>query len=175
MNWRASKFVNDQDFKLLYAKMKSDTLDTYTFLVPRIDYQDPDYPFPNTQHPGEDIRGGEQLLKSVYENLRNSPSWESSALLVVYDEHGGFYDSIPTDYQLPNPNEGIKAFPFEYFDFKHIGVRVPAILISPWVAHSVDTNNVFEHSAVPATIKTFFSLKSDFLNSRDRASNVFLT
>jgi hypothetical protein len=48
MNWRASKFVNDQDFKLLYAKMKSDTLDTYTFLVPRIDYQDPDYPFPNT-------------------------------------------------------------------------------------------------------------------------------
>jgi phospholipase C len=58
----------------------------YTWLEPSY------YPTPNRaptdQHPDHDIANGEQLVKDVYEALRASPIWNTSALLIVYDEHG---------------------------------------------------------------------------------------
>lgn len=47
--------------------------------------------FPATdQHPAHDVLDGERFLKSIYEPLRASPVWNSTLLLVTYDEHGGF-------------------------------------------------------------------------------------
>ena len=40
------------------------------------------------------MRNGEILMKKVYENLRKSQYWNDTLLLIVYDEHGGFYDHI---------------------------------------------------------------------------------
>lgn len=42
----------------------------------------------------QDARAGELLIKNVYENLRNSKYWEKSALIITYDENGGFPDSV---------------------------------------------------------------------------------
>ena len=47
------------------------------------------------QHPAHDVRDGERLVKGVYEALRASPLWNESTLLISWDEHGGFYDSVP--------------------------------------------------------------------------------
>src|SRR5258708_34283939 len=49
----------------------------------------------NSQHPKDDITRGEALIKSIYETIRHSPHWESSLLVITYDEHGGFYDHVP--------------------------------------------------------------------------------
>src|SRR6516165_6305921 len=45
-----------------------------------------------SQHPLDDVRAGEALIKSAYEALRQSPLWNTSLLIVTWDEHGGFYD-----------------------------------------------------------------------------------
>jgi phospholipase C len=54
-----------------------------------------DYRAGNSQHPLGDVRRGEALIKSTYEAIRNSPHWSTSMLIVVWDEHGGFYDHAP--------------------------------------------------------------------------------
>jgi phospholipase C len=43
----------------------------------------------------DDVYGGEGLIKAMYEAIRNSPVWDTSLLIITYDEHGGFYDSVP--------------------------------------------------------------------------------
>ena len=67
-------------------------------------------------------------MKEVYETLRASPQWNEMAILITYDEHGGFYDHVPTPvYGVPSPDGIIGGDPF-YFRFDRLGVRVPTIL-----------------------------------------------
>eukprot|EP01084_Bolivina_argentea_P076231 138144_1 len=57
---------------------------------------------------------------------------ECTFLLIFYDKNGGFYDHVPPSF-APNP-DGINATKFGGpFDFKRLGLRVPSILISPWI------------------------------------------
>lgn len=87
-------------------KIKDNTLDDFTYIVPRTGGF-PEYGFPpNTQHPSEDIRNGEELFKRLYETLRNSEAWEDTLLLITYDEHGGFWDSVTPTKTLKTPVPG---------------------------------------------------------------------
>jgi hypothetical protein len=106
----------------------------------------------------------------VYDTLRASPYWEKSLLLVLYDEHGGFFDRVPPPDQVPNPDGKVSLTP--PFDFKRLGVRVPAILVSPWVEKGRIDSTRYEHASLPATLRTLFGLPSA-LTARDRAANTF--
>jgi phospholipase C len=92
----------------------------------------------NDQHPPHDVLKGDALVASVYNALRgNSKLWASTLLVVIWDEHGGFYDHVyPPAAVAPDHHaqEGCK--------FDQYGVRVPAILASPWVKPGV-----FSHPA----------------------------
>ena len=86
------------------------------------------------QHPAHDVREGEKLVKQIYETLRASDLWNTSALIVTYDEHGGFYDGAATPLEgVPSP-DGIRCSNGEDFGFDRLGVRIPLIVASPWVA-----------------------------------------
>jgi len=37
---------------------------------------------------------GEALIKEIYEAIRNSAVWDTSVLIITWDEHGGFYDHV---------------------------------------------------------------------------------
>ncbi|OVA02674.1 Phosphoesterase [Macleaya cordata] len=135
----------------------------------------------NDDHPSHDVALGQKFVKEVYETLRASPQWKETALLITYDEHGGFYDHVPTPVSgVPNPDGIIGPDPF-YFKFDRLGVRVPTILISPWiekgtVIHEPEgptLHSQFEHSSVPATVKKLFNLKSNFLTKRDAWAGSF--
>ena len=54
-----------------------------------------------------------------------SPAWNKTMLLIVYDEHGGFYDHVPP----PRGAAGLGGLPITT-----LGLRVPAFVISPWVS-----------------------------------------
>ena len=92
----------------------------YTFIEPNFGAsffakQDKDDPGPtyvggSSQHPEDDPSGGEGLIKAVYDAIRNSPVWETSLLFIVYDEHGGFYDSVPPGPAVP-PGDAVPAGP----------------------------------------------------------------
>jgi phospholipase C len=70
--------------------------------------------------------------------------WEKTALIITYDEHGGFYDHVPPPTGVPNP-DGLNATD-DPFDFTRLGVRVPAIVVSPWVKKGLC---IFSSSAHP--------------------------
>lgn len=85
----------------------------------------------NDQHPDHSVREGERLMKNVYEALRKSPKWNETLFIITYDEHGGFYDHVsPPQEGVPSPDGKDNIYGF---DFKRLGLRVPTILISPWI------------------------------------------
>ncbi|KAI9091598.1 hypothetical protein K1719_028041 [Acacia pycnantha] len=136
----------------------------------------------NDDHPSHDVALGQKFVKEVYETLRASPQWKEMAILITYDEHGGFYDHVPTPVSgVPNPDGVIGHVGPYYFRFDRLGVRVPTLLISPWidkgtVIHEPDgptPSSQFEHSSIPATVKKLFNLKSNFLTKRDAWAGTF--
>ncbi|XP_027111047.2 non-specific phospholipase C1 [Coffea arabica] len=135
----------------------------------------------NDDHPSHDVAVGQKFVKEVYETLRASPQWKEMALLITYDEHGGFYDHVPTPVEgVPNPDGIIGPDPY-YFAFDRLGVRVPTLLISPWIdkgtvihePNGPTPQSQFEHSSIPATVKKLFNLKSNFLTKRDAWAGTF--
>jgi phospholipase C len=59
----------------------------------------------NDQHPDHDVAAGEAYYKDIYEALRASPNWNDTLFIITYDEHGGFYDHVPTPLGVPNPGD----------------------------------------------------------------------
>lgn len=82
----------------------------------------------NDQHPPADVMNGEALIAKVYNAFRvNDPLWKSTLLILLYDEHGGFFDHVPPPKATP-PDDKTSEYAFDQY-----GIRVPAILISPWL------------------------------------------
>jgi phospholipase C len=138
----------------------------------------------NSQHPGVEpnLIPGDNLIADVYEAIRqNDELWLNTLLLITYDEAGGFYDSVVSTEEMPalakiHPAGGWNE-PGDEFDFKYLGVRVPAILISAYLDHGLDHTS-YEHASILASLKELFKLRSGgpegFLTSRDqRANSIF--
>ncbi len=155
-------------FETFYDDLEKGELATYSFIEPR--YFDFHEWKATDQHPPHDVRLGEYLIAEVYDALRKSRFWEKSLLVVLYDEHGGFFDRVPPPDSVPTPDGKESKDP--PFDFTRLGVRVPAILVSPFVEKGWVDSTVYEHSSIPATIKTLFELPEG-LTARDKAANTF--
>ncbi|OWM83219.1 hypothetical protein CDL15_Pgr012700 [Punica granatum] len=173
-NLRKPKYLKHfHQFDLLFKKhCKEGKLPNYVVIEQRY-FEVSGLPA-NDDHPSHDVSEGQKFIKEVYEALRSSPQWNEILFLIVYDEHGGFYDHVPTPWQgVPNPDDIIGPEPYN-FKFDRLGVRVPAILISPWIEPGTVLHeptgpyptSQFEHSSIAATVKKIFNLK-DFLTKRD--------
>ena len=139
----------------------------YTFIEPHYGDVSGKYIGGSSQHPMDDVYGGEALLAAVYSAIRKSPYWNTSLLIITYDEHGGFYDCVgPGKAPTPgdNPTYGYNTWGF---DFTLYGVRVPAVIVSPLVPADVN-HTLFDHSSIPKTLEDLFGLKA--LTQRDAAA-----
>ena len=126
----------------------------------------------NSQHPLDDITRGERLLKNIYEIIRNSPHWESSVLIITYDEHGGFYDHVaPPEAIAPGDSITDPENNRYNFDFKRLGVRVPAVIVSPLIPKGSIDHTVYDHTSLLATAEDIFGLTP--LTERDKHANTF--
>ena len=133
-------------------------LATYTFIEPRF------FTFlANDQHPTHDVRRAEKLISSVYNTLRNSKYWASTALIVVYDEHGGMFDH---EFPPATCSPDAKAERTHSFDFKRLGLRVPAVVVSPWIRPGSVISTPFDHTSILATLERRFGLEP--LSCRDQ-------
>ncbi|MFL6306141.1 MAG: alkaline phosphatase family protein [Candidatus Sulfotelmatobacter sp.] len=129
------------------------------------------------QHPDHDVRAGEQFIATVYNRIRQNPKlWPNTALLIVYDEHGGIYDHVPPPACTP---DGFSAKPADTgthdgFNFDRLGVRVPAVLVSPWVEKGSVIDEVFEHACIPGSVTELLLGTYSARSPREIASSNFL-
>lgn len=108
--------------------------------LPSVAWIDPHF-FENDDHPPADVRAGQALVAQVYRALAAGPGWNDTLFVLCYDEHGGFYDHVA-------PGPAADADPA----FQRYGVRVPALLVGPWVAAGAVHHGIVEHTSIIKTI-----------------------
>ena len=159
--------TNFRRLETFAADVAADALPSYSFLEPP--YMDaPGNPAAD-QHPPHHLLDGERLIAQVYDTLRGTETvWRKSLLVLLYDEHGGFFDHVPPPAAIP-PDQA--AATGDKFKFDRLGVRVPALLVSPWVRKGWVDHQVYDHTSLLATVKNAFGLP-EFLARRDAQANV---
>jgi phospholipase C len=168
----------DQFFGTLddfYQDCADNNLPGYCFLEPRYSSGMVDGTFrpQNDQHPDSDVNEGEQLIYSVYKAIRSHRKvWEHSMLVITYDEHGGLYDHVPPPEAVQPRDNEVSSNP--YFDFKRYGVRVPAVIVSPYTPAMV-CKDIFDHTSLIATARKLLTGKwqDDALGKRAMSANTF--
>jgi phospholipase C len=124
----------------------------------------------NSQHPLDDVTPGEVLIKTVYEAIRNSPHWDTSLLIVTWDEHGGFYDHVqPPEAVSPGDTSVGDKFNQYHFPFDRYGVRVPSVIVSPLIPANIIDHRLYDHSSIPKAVETVFGLPP--LTERDKVAS----
>jgi phospholipase C len=121
---------------------------------PRYSFIEPTYfgAQENDQHPPADMLAGEALIANVYNAIvENDELWRKTLLVLLYDEHGGFYDHVEPPSAIP-PDNNTKEFAFNQY-----GPRVPALLISPWIDRQV-IKDTFDHTSLLKYVTDKWSL-----------------
>lgn len=138
-------------------------LPAYSFIEPRyfpgLLHREP----PSDQHPPHNLLYGEQLIAKVYNAVRNAPTWRETMLVITYDEHGGCFDHVPPPAAVPPGGPYPDGFRFDRY-----GVRIPAVIVSPYVAPGSivrppprpdgSPSPPFDHASIPATLHTLFDI-----------------
>jgi phospholipase C len=165
-------------YKQFLSDCDKNLLPEYSFVEPNYNDHDTDSgeEVASDQHPDHDVQAGECLIAEVYMRIRKNPNlWPNTALLVLYDEHGGIYDHVvppacaPDQFTAEANNTGTGM----EFKFDRLGVRVPAILISPWIPPNTVVDRVFDHASIPATVAKFFQVSAP-CSPRETNADVFI-
>jgi phospholipase C len=111
---------------------------------PAFSFIEPEYTSPgeNDEHPPHDVLNGDRLIANVYNAIRhNDALWQSTLLIVVWDEHGGFYDHVEPPKAVA-PDHHVEEYTFDQY-----GVRVPAVLVSRFTPKGT-CSTVFDHTSI---------------------------
>jgi phospholipase C len=137
--------------------------------LPAVSLLDPDYLTQSQENP-QNIVVGEALLARVVHALGSSPQWLRSLLVVVYDEHGGYYDHVPPPVALP-PDDIPPCTHGEpaYDGFARYGFRVPAIVVSPYARRHHVSSVLHDHTSILAMVERKWNLPA--LTYRDANAN----
>jgi len=154
-------YYSDLPFLALYgtkyqsvSRPYSDFLkDAAAGTLPAVSYVDPRFLDEGSgtsgdDHPHADIRVGQDFLNRTYEAVKNSPNWPTTALIINYDEWGGFFDHVPPA-KAPDVHEGQRLR----------GFRVPCLLISPRARRGYVGHRVYDHTSILKMIEWRFGLK----------------
>jgi phospholipase C len=152
-------------YRQFQADCQSGQLPTYSFIEPQY-YADLAHP-ENDQHPPSVVTLGEQLIADVYNCIRSSKLWTKTLLIITYDEHGGCYDHVPP----PAAAQPEAPKPGQAFNFDRYGVRVPTVLVSPFVAPGTILrpagSTPYDHTSIIATLRKRFPQLGKPLMGRD--------
>jgi phospholipase C len=176
LNALQGRFTNFEDFESELSEPGFSP--RFVFIEPKygahgFDVTGPgDFTCGNSMHPLDDVTRGEKLIKTVYEAIRNSPHWENSLLLIVFDEHGGFYDHVRPPAAVPPGDTMTESYIQHHFQYDQLGVRVPALVISPLIQRGVIDHTIYDHTSMLASVERLFRIRP--LTNRDHAANDFL-
>jgi len=163
--WTATSGAATKNIKPLsqfYTDAASGKLPSFTYINPECcSYQ--------SFHPPSAITEGESFIKKIYEALRSSPQWEETLFILTFDENGGFGDHVPPPVHVPAGDsltytEKAPDGKNITFDFTRLGVRVPTLLISPWVGKGVvekkgrNNGGEYSHTSLVGFVENFYGM-----------------
>ena len=163
--------VNDVITEALHHKaLSSFFTDAASGRLPAFSLLDPDYTTQSQEDP-QNIVVGEALIAQVVSALGASPLWKSTLLILIYDEHGGYYDHVPPPAAIPPDSIGPLVQPGDstYDGFARYGFRVPSVIVSPYAKPGYVTSVVHDHASVLATVERKWNLPA--LTYRDANAN----
>jgi phospholipase C len=149
----SSEWQNDVPWQQFATDAAAGNLPSFSWLVPPGGYSD---------HPSASICKGENWSVNAIDAVMNGPDWASTAIVLTWDDWGGFYDHVP-----PPPVDGVGY-----------GLRVPLLVISPYAYASDNSGNVHishdqvEFSSVLKLAEEVFNLPS--LGTRDASAGDLL-
>jgi phospholipase C len=131
----------------------------------------------------QDISQGEAFTAKVVNAMMASPNWATSVLVFVYDEHGGYYDHVPPPPAIPpddiapiltvHPDDHLDGLPAQLpGDYARYGMRVPAVIVSPFARKDHVSHVVRDHTSILSLIEHKFNLPA--LTNRDGAADNLL-
>jgi phospholipase C len=127
------------------------------FIEPTYDAKN-DFRNGNSMHPAGDVRQGEALVKTLYDAISGSKLWSSSLFVIVFDEHGGFFDHVRPPPAVPPGAAENATLKTHNFPFDRLGVRVPALVISPYVAAGTIDHTLYDHTSILKTVDQVLGL-----------------
>jgi phospholipase C len=155
-----SHFLGITDF---ITQAREGTLPSYSFVEPSFLCLEGT---PNDEHPPHDVCLGEQFLQSIYSAVVNGKNWEKTLLIITFDEHGGCPDHMPPPWGVAAPDT-LSDPGEEGFRFNRLGVRVPTILVSPWIQAGTvfrsTTTVPIDHSSILATLRDWLSIPEQLM------------
>jgi len=135
----ADRAAHLKDEKAFAAAIDAGTLPQVAFLKPAGRYN---------EHPSyTDLTTGDEHIAALLERLSRSPQWSTMAVIVTYDENGGFWDHLPPP---SGPGWGDRWGP---------GTRVPAIIVSPFARRGYVDKTPYDTTSILKFITRRFGLE----------------
>lgn len=170
-----SQLVHADQF---YKDLQQGTLPTFSYINPECCTID-------SMHPTSNMAAGEQLIKHLYDAVRNSSYWDNALIIINFDEHGGFADHVPPPVNIPAPQDGITFSGLSdgvnvTYDYTRLGVRVPAFIISPFIpantlihdqGTSYASNSAYTHTSFLHFLQNLWELEG--MNNRVQWAKTF--
>lgn len=144
------RFVDDPNLSSKLVPLNQYFIDAANGELPQVTFITPSG---LSEHPPGDLTLGHFFVADVLEALMISPNWSSSAFIVTWDEWGGWADHVPP----PQVDED------------GYGVRVPALIVSPYAKRGYVDHTLYDHTSVLALIESLYGLEP--LAARDAAAN----
>jgi phospholipase C len=163
INDAATEAAHHRPFAQFFADAAAGTLPSFSLL-------DPNYGTQSQENP-QNIVVGEGVLAQVVTALGASPQWQNTLFVLVYDEHGGYYDHVPPPAAIPPDTIAPIVLPGElpYDGFARYGFRVPAVVASPYAKRHHVSHVLHDHTSILAMIERKWNLPA--LTFRDANAN----
>jgi phospholipase C len=116
-----------------------------------------------SEHPPAPVTWGEQIAADIVSALTSNPElWKKTALVITWDENGGFFDHVPPPVpEAGTPGEYVtaKTLPEAAQDIRGpigLGVRVPCLVVSPFARGGLVCSDVFDHTSLLRLLEARF-------------------
>jgi phospholipase C len=157
--WGAPGLARSGQVQEYYERCASGTLPAVSFVDPAFNGEEQGTS--GDEHPHGDVRLGQAFMADVVHAFLEGPQFKRGALFIVYDEWGGFFDHVrPPRVPDARANADIAQ------DFGQMGLRIPAVLVSPYARRGHVDHNIYGFESILKLIRYRFGLLP--LTTRDK-------
>jgi phospholipase C len=163
--WGAPGLARSGPVEEYYLRCQTGTLPSVSYVDPNFGGSAGEGPgLSGDEHPHGDVRAGQAFMADVVHAFMESPHWARGALFIVYDEWGGFFDHVKPP-RVPDIRNAADIND----DFGLMGMRIPAIAVSPWVRRGAVSHTSYGFESIISMIRYRFGVAP--LTVRDQRAN----